>query len=84
MAAKDEFTGIKAVTRDDMLASLRIPPQLLGIVPQNSGGFGSIREPALVWAAMELASLRARLMAIDEWLGVKAIGFEPFELAPAA
>lgn len=48
VAAKDEFTGIKSVTRDDMLASLRTPPQLLGIVPQNSGGFGSIREAAMV------------------------------------
>jgi len=44
VAAKDEFTGIKRVTRDDMLAALRISPQLLGIVPQNAGGFGSIRD----------------------------------------
>ncbi|WP_164271840.1 phage portal protein [Stenotrophomonas sp. B1-1] len=84
VAAKDEFTGIKEVTRDDMLASLRIPPQLLGIVPQNSGGFGSIREAALVWSAMELAPLQTRMTAINEWLGVEAIGFEPFELAAAA
>jgi len=26
VAAKDEFTGIKSVTRDDMLASIRVPP----------------------------------------------------------
>ncbi|MNC78409.1 Phage portal protein [compost metagenome] len=65
VAAKDEFTGIKSVTRDDMLASLRTPPQLLGIVPQNSGGFGSIREAATVWTAMELAPLQSRLTAIN-------------------
>lgn len=40
VAAKDEFANIKGVTRDDMLAALRVPPQLLGMVPQNSGGFG--------------------------------------------
>lgn len=84
VAAKDEFTGIKSVTRDDMLASLRTPPQLLGIVPQNSGGFGSIREAAMVWSAMELAPLQTRMTAINEWLGQDVIAFDPFELAPAA
>lgn len=57
VAAKDEFTGIKSVTREDMLASLQAPPQLLGIVPQKSGGFGSTREAAAVWTAMELSPL---------------------------
>ncbi|MCI1140292.1 phage portal protein [Stenotrophomonas maltophilia] len=84
VAAKDEFTGIKSVTRDDMLASLRTPPQLLGIVPQNSGGFGSIREAATVWAAMELAPLQTRMTAINEWLGQEVIRFDPFELGAAA
>lgn len=82
VAAKDEFTGIKSVTRDDMLASLRTPPQLLGIVPQNSGGFGSIREAAMVWAAMELAPLQTRMTAINEWLGQEVIRFDPFTLEP--
>lgn len=77
VAAKDEFTGIKSVTRDDMLASLRIPPQLMGIVPQNSGGFGSIREAATVWAAMELEPIQTRMLAINDWLGEEVIGFDP-------
>lgn len=82
VAARDEFTGIKSVTRDDMLAALRIPPQLLGIVPQNSGGFGSIRDAAAVWAAMELAPLQTRMTAINEWLGQEVIRFSAFELSP--
>ncbi|MNV74654.1 Phage portal protein [compost metagenome] len=80
VAAKDEFTGIKSVTRDDMLASLRVPPQLIGIVPQNSGGFGSIREAALVWAAMELQPLQSRLELVNEWMGHGVISFNPFAL----
>jgi len=66
-----------------MLASLRIPPQLLGIVPQNSG-FGSIREAATVWTAMELSPLQTRLTALNDWLGDEVIRFQPFELAPIA
>lgn len=80
VAVRDEFTGIKSVTRDDMLAVLRVPPQFLGIVPQNSGGFASIRDAAGVWAAMELAPLQTRMAAINEWLGQDVIRFEPFEL----
>uniref|UniRef100_A0A3B0LY61 Phage portal protein n=1 Tax=Arsenophonus endosymbiont of Trialeurodes vaporariorum TaxID=235567 RepID=A0A3B0LY61_9GAMM len=37
-AAKDEFLNIKNVSRDDMLAAHRVPPQLMGIMPQNVGG----------------------------------------------
>ncbi len=66
--------------RDDMLASLRIPLQLLGIVPQNSGGFGSIRETATLWTAMELSPLQTRLVALNEWVGDEVIRFQPFEI----
>ncbi|RPE74612.1 phage portal protein [Vulcaniibacterium tengchongense] len=83
VAAKDEFAGIKNITRDDMLASLRIPPQLLGIVPQNAGGFGSIREASLVWAANELEPLQKRLLRINDWVGDEVIRFRPYE-PPAA
>jgi PBSX family phage portal protein len=84
VAARDEFANIKGVTRDDMLAALRVPPQLLGMVPQNSGGFGSIRDAATVWATMELAPLQNRMEALNEWLGQEVIRFAPFELAGRA
>lgn len=83
VAARDEFANIKGVTRDDTLAALRVPPQLLGIVPQNNGGFGSIRDAATIWAAMELGPLQTRIRAINDWLGQEVISFAPFELAPA-
>jgi len=41
VAVKDEFFNIKNVTRDDLFAAHRVPPQLLGIVPSNSGGSGT-------------------------------------------
>lgn len=84
VAAEDEFTGIKRVTRDDILAALRVPPQLLGIVPQNAGGFGSIRDAATVWASMELAPLQSRLAMVNEWIGEEVITFAPFDLGSAS
>ncbi|WP_130932204.1 phage portal protein [Pseudomonas sp. Sample_24] len=80
VAAKDDFGSIKNISRDDLLAALRIYPQLMGIVPQNSGGFGSMREAAQVWGLNELEPLQARLLQINEWLGEEVIRFKPFEL----
>ena len=79
VAAKDEFGSIKNITRDDMLAGLRIPPQLMGIVPQNAGGFGSIKEATEVWVQNELEPLQARLQQVNEWLGEEVIKFREYE-----
>lgn len=79
VAAKDDFNSIKSVSRDDLLAALRVPPQLMGIVPQNAGGFGSISEATAVWAANELEPLQHRLALVNEWLGEEVIRFQPYE-----
>lgn len=80
VAAKDEFSNIKNITRDDMLAGLRIPPQLMGVVPQNAGGFGSVKDAALVYAANELEPIQARMLAVNEWVGEEVIRFRAYEL----
>jgi len=77
VAAKDEFTGIKNVTRDDVLAALRIPPQLLGLIPHNTGGFGSITEATQAWIQNELEPLQVRMMKVNDWLGQEVIRFAP-------
>lgn len=79
VAAKDDFNSIKSVSRDDLLAALRVPPQLMGIVPQNAGGFGSISEATAVWTANELEPLQHRLALVNEWLGEEVIRFQPYE-----
>ena len=81
IAAKDEFFNIKAATRDDVLAAHRVPPQLLGIVPSNSGGFGAIVPAANVFARHEIAPLQAQFEAINEWAGEQVISFEPYNLS---
>lgn len=54
VAAKDEFFNIENVTRDDLLAAHRIPPQLMGIVASNTGGFGADGTAAEVFAWNEI------------------------------
>ncbi len=75
VAAKDEFNSIKNQTRDDVLASLRIPPQLMGLVPQNAGGFGSIKEATKIWIANELEPIQTRMLQLNDWLGEKVLDF---------
>nr|WP_258196919.1 phage portal protein [Pseudomonas entomophila] len=76
VAAKDDFGAIKNVSRDDLLAALRIPPQLMGIVPQNAGGFGSVKDATEAWAGNELEPIKRRLCGINDWIGDAVINFE--------
>ena len=84
VAAKDDFGAIKNISRDDLLAALRIPPQLMGSAPQNAGGFGSIKDAAAIWAMNELEPIQAKLLQVNEWLGEEVIRFRPFELPATA
>jgi PBSX family phage portal protein len=79
VAARDEFNSVKNQTRDDVLASLRIPPQLMGIVPQNAGGFGSVREAMEVWVGNELGPIQGRFLGglggVIVWVGEEVVRF---------
>ncbi len=64
------------ISRDHMLAALRIPPQLMGIVPQNAGGSGSIKEAAEIWAMNELKPIQALLRQVNDWVGEEFVRFQ--------
>lgn len=78
-AAKDEFLGIKNTTRDDILAAHRVPPQLLGVVPTNSGGFGDVGKAADVFYPNEIEPIQMRMLEINEWAGFEAVKFNPYQ-----
>lgn len=81
VAAKDEFFNIKNVTRDDVLAAHRVPPQLMGIVPNNTGGFGDVEKAAQVFYRNEIVPLQTRMEEINAQLGERVITFKPYTLA---
>lgn len=83
VAAKDEFASIKEVTRDDQLAAHRVPPALMGIVPKNSSGFGSIEQAAAVFARNEILPLMTRFEEFNEMSGVEVIKFDPYSIEQA-
>lgn len=87
VTAKDEFFNMKNVTRDDVLAAHRVPPQLLGIVPSNAGGFGSVAQAAPIFFAHEIKPVMTAFLPINDWVGEEVISFEeysPLVAAPSA
>lgn len=62
VATKNEFFSTKNVTRDDVFATHRVPPQLLGLVPPGTTGFGSVVPAAQVFAINELLPLMSRFL----------------------
>lgn len=84
VAAKDDFLNIKGVSRDDLLAAHRVPPQLMGIVPNNTGGFGDVEKAAKVFAQNELRPLQRRMREINAWAGEEILRFKDYTLEAAA
>lgn len=79
VAAKDEFQGIKNVSRDDILAAHRTPPQLLGIIPQNNGGFGDIRSANDTFFINEATPIMAKMMEINDHAGLPVVAYREYQ-----
>ncbi|WP_168400630.1 phage portal protein [Erwinia amylovora] len=82
ISAKDEFLNIKSVTRDDILAAHRVPPQLMGAMPEGNGSFGDVEKAARVFAINELMPVMEALKHVNDWLGLgqEVIRFNPYAL----
>ncbi|UVC28831.1 phage portal protein [Pantoea sp. SOD02] len=80
VAAKDEFLNIKNVSRDDMMAAHRVPPQMMGIMPNNVGGFGDVEKASRVFVLNELIPLQKRIYELNEWIRDEVIKFEDYNL----
>lgn len=79
VAAKDEFFNIKNVTRDDILAAHRVPPQLMGVMPGNVGGFGAVEPAAKIFYMNELEPLQAKMIQLNDILKIEIITFKENE-----
>ncbi len=82
--AKDEFLNIKNVTRDDVLAAHRMPPQLMGIIPSNTGGFGDTKTAAEVFARNELDPIMNVFLQLNDELGEEIIKFKDYVIGSSA
>jgi len=85
VTARDEFMHVKTLSRDDVLAAHRVPPHLLGIVPQNAGGFGDVSKAAPVFWYLELRPLAIEIAsAVNDWMGEEVVVFDDFGIPVGA
>lgn len=84
VAAKDDFFNIKSATRDDVLAVHRVPPVLMGIMPNNTGGFGDVEKADKVFNRNEIATLQAKFLEFNDLTGLPLISFAPYQPDPAS
>lgn len=78
VAAKDEFMNVKNISRDDLLAAHRVPPQLIGIIPQNNGGFGKVGEAKDSFYETEIVPIIRRMLRMNDWFGQKVLSFRDY------
>ncbi|CIM01689.1 phage portal protein%2C pbsx family [Salmonella enterica subsp. enterica serovar Typhi] len=63
-----------------MMAAHRVPPQMMGIIPNNTGGFGDVEKASRVFVRNELIPLQERIKELNEWLGDEVIRFAKYTL----
>ncbi|MHC2597772.1 PBSX family phage portal protein [Kluyvera sp. 1366] len=80
VATRDDFFNIKKASRDDLLSAHRVPPQMMGIIPDNTGGFGDAVKAAQVFVRNELTPLQERMKEMNSWAGDNIISFQPYSL----
>ena len=77
---KDDYPEVQQVALETVLAAHRWPPQLMGIVPKNAAGFGSVAEAAQVAFVNEILPLHRKLNAINQHAGRELIKFNRYDL----
>ncbi len=82
VATKDDFFNIKKASQNDLLCAHRVPPQMMGIIPENSGGFGDSVKASLVFVRNELTPLQERFKELNAWFGKEVIRFKAYQLTP--
>ena len=78
VGAADEFLGIKNVTAKDMLTAHRVPPQLLGVMPEGNGNLGDIEKSANTFYHLEIEPMQQIFSELNEFIGEEVVKFRPY------
>jgi PBSX family phage portal protein len=65
---KDEFQRIKNISGDDIMLSHGVQPVLIGVKPENSGGFGDIEKTEKYYRKNEVPALVSPFLELNEHL----------------
>lgn len=63
---------------EDMMTAHYVPPQMMGIIPNKTGGFGYVEKTCRVFVRNELIPQQKCLQELNELLGEDINWFEPY------
>lgn len=75
IGSKDDIEKIKSLTKDEALAMHRMPPELAGVIPSNTGGFGDPEKKLRVYHELEVESLQNKFLELNQLVGGEAVAF---------
>ncbi|EGD6077062.1 Presumed portal vertex protein, partial [Escherichia coli] len=58
----------------------RVPPQMMGIMPSNVGGFGDVEKASTVFVRNELIPLQHQISQLNTWIGDEIVKFNKYIL----
>jgi len=77
--AKDEFLNIKRASRMDLSAAHRVPSQLLGVAPENVGGYGDANTADQITYMNEIVPLQNQLLEMNDYFEMEIVSFKDYE-----
>lgn len=78
VGAADEFLSMKNVTAKDILTVHRVPPLLLGVMPDTAGSRGDVEKDYNTYFRMEMIAMQETFKELNDWIGEEVIQFKPF------
>ncbi len=78
--SKDDFLNVNKISREAVFTAHRVPPQLMGVIPENTGGFGGADVAAEIFVQNEIVPLYSALIEpiIENFGGV--VEFNPYTI----
>ncbi len=62
------------------MSTHRVSPQMMGMMPNNTGGFGDVVKAAQVFVRNELTLLQEPIKEMNRWFGKNVIEFNTYNL----
>ncbi len=82
ISQKDEFLHIKSISAADVREAHRVPPILMGIVPQGTGSLGDPIKVKAVYNSIETQALAQSFIDVNDYLPAELhFKFKDFEIA---
>lgn len=82
IGTKDEYEKIKGTTEAELLAMHRMRPELMGIIPKNSGGFADPEKTMRVYHELEIQPMQQIFLEINDVVSGDPIKFKDPIWAP--